>query len=207
MPYNQEISMQSTPSLTERDLLLHVREGDEHAFSKIYDQYAIALTSHLTYLLKSDELADEVVQETFIAVWEHRGHLDPEKSFKSYLYTIAVNKAHKLFRKAAYDQAYRSYLLPIIESGYNNIETYINAKENKELLTRLLSHMPEKQREVYLLHKVEGYSYKEISDLLEISLGTVNTHIHRANQYIKSQIVNRQEFLPILVSVLFGSVV
>lgn len=175
-----------------------MQEGNHLAFEKLYLTYATSITSHLLYLLKSPELAKEVAQDTFTAVWEHRSRIDPERSFKSYLYKIATNKTYKLFRKAAYDQAYLAHLLPIIEEGYNPIESYIYQKENEHLLQKLLQQMPEKQRQVFILFKLEGYSYRQISEQLGISHSTINTHINRANQFLKHYLLSHPEYLPVI---------
>jgi RNA polymerase sigma-70 factor (family 1) len=188
-----------SPKIPESELLVKLRDGDNHAFTTLYNGYSTTLMAHLTHMLKSAELADEVLQDTFMAVWNNRHTIDPEQSFKAYVYKIATNNTYKLFRKAAYDQTYRVHMLPILEAGYNNIESRIYQKEHEELLARLLDKMPAKQREVYRLHKIEGYSYKEISEQLGISHNTINSYITRGNQYIKSQLLTNPEFLPIVL--------
>lgn len=187
------------PNISENELLLRLQEGDDKAFTALYNRYSTPVMSHLVYMLKSAELADEVLQDTFMAVWSNRQNIDPELSFKAYLYKIATNNTYKLFRKAAHDEAYRAYMLPVIEAGYNNIESKIYQKEHEELLNRLLDRMPAKQREVYRLHKIDGYSYKEIGEQLGISHNTINSYITRGNQYIKSQLLSNPEFLPIVL--------
>lgn len=187
------------PNILERDLLIKLRDGNHQAFSKIYDQYSASITLHLTKLLKSEDLAFEVAQDTFVTVWERRANLDPTQSLKSYLYKIATNKSLKIFRKASHDQAYRAHLLPIIERGYAHIDNFISQKENQEILEVLLKDMPEKQREVYHLHKIEGYTYKEISEQLGLAIGTINAHMNKANHHIKTQILKRPHLLSVLL--------
>lgn len=191
--------MNKVDSNSERELLVLLREGDESAFEKLYFIYAKSITSHLLYLLKSSELAQEVLQDTFMAVWEYREKIDLEQSFKSYLYKIATNKTYKLFRKAANDQQYRAYLYAVAEEGYHPIESYIYGKENEVLLHSLLDRMPEKQREVFTLFKLDGYSYAEISTKLGISHSTINTHINRANQFLKKEVLTNSEYIPFLI--------
>lgn len=187
----------------EKVLVKKMRSGDPIAFEKLYLKYSTALTSHLLFMLKSPEWAQEVLQETFMTIWEQRSKIDIEKCFKSYLYKIATNKTYKIFRKAAYDNAYRLQMLEVLEKGHQPIEAYIYAKENEQLVQSLLNKMPERQREVFILFKLEGYSYKEISKRIGISHSTINTHINRANQFIKSQLLSNSEYLPIISSLLF----
>src|SRR5690606_15398603 len=154
--------------------LTKLQSGDVVAFDKLYAAYSPLITTHLIHLLKSGELAQEVLQDTFVSVWENRKNIDTEKSFNSYLYKIATNKSYDLFRRAAYEKEVRSAMLPKIERGYDHIENYINRKENKRLLDSLLEKMPPKQREVFTLFKIDGYSYEQISKKLNISRNTIN---------------------------------
>lgn len=191
-------------SNSERELLIALREGDQSAFEKLYFDYSKTITSHLLYLLKSSELAQEVLQDTFMAIWEYRLTIDIDQSFKSYLYKIATNKTYKMFRKASYDQKYMAYMQAVIEEGYHPIESYIYRKESQELLDKLLARMPEKQREVFVLFKLDGYSYAEIAQKLGISHSTINTHINRANQFLKKEILTNGEYISVLLLSLAG---
>ncbi|SKB38244.1 RNA polymerase sigma-70 factor, ECF subfamily [Sphingobacterium nematocida] len=187
----------------EKMLIKKMQNGDPLAFEKLYFKYSSYITSHLLFLLKSSEWAQEVLQDTFMTVWEQRCNIDIEKSFKSYLLKIATNKTYKLFRKAAYDHAYRTQMLDLLEKGHSPIESYIYTKENELLVQNLLNKMPDRQREVFILFKLEGYSYKEISKRIGISQSTVNTHINRSNQFIKSQLLANSEYFPLILFFFF----
>lgn len=190
--------------IEEKEVLLRLRAGDHHAFETIYFKYASPIMAHLVHLLKSADLAQEIAQETFMAVWESREKIDAEKAFKSYLYKIATNKTYNLFRRAAYDQQLKKMLLPILSEAHSPIEAYIYHKENQQLLHELLEKMPPKQREVFTLFKIEGYSYREISERLGISQSTINTHINRANQFIQAEVLHNPKWTRMLVWALFA---
>ncbi|WP_346070392.1 RNA polymerase sigma factor [Sphingobacterium siyangense] len=186
----------NTKSITdERELLLKLRDGDHLAFEQLYNKYHPNLIGHLIRLLKSTDLAKEVLQDTFMAVWEHRGSIDTERPLKAYLFKTATNNTFNIFKKAAHDVKYRKYLYPIIEAGYEHIEVQLFEKENGQLLEKLLSKMSEKQREVFVLCKIEGKSYEEASKELNISINTIHTHIKRANHFLKIQLNNYPEFI------------
>lgn len=172
-----------------KDLLHRLKDGDYDAFNQVYRQYSPALTANLIRLLKNDVLVEEVLQETFITLWERRERVDPEKSVDSYLFRISANKAKNLFKRAAYDEKMRAYFIEAIESGYEQIETKLFREENSQLLHKLLNKLPSKQREVYTLCKLEGMSYREVSERLNISESAVNSHIRRANALLKQVFV------------------
>lgn len=81
--------MKTLNAISEKELLLRLQEGDHGAFGKLYDTYHYNLVGHLIRLLKSTELAKEVAQDTFMALWEHRDRIDVEKPVKPYLFKIA----------------------------------------------------------------------------------------------------------------------
>lgn len=193
--------MATTIHTEEKELLLRLQGGDHAAFEQVYNQYYYNLTGHLIRLLKSTDLAQEVVQDTFMALWEHRDRLDTDKPIKPYLFKIATNHTFNIFKKASHDQKYRAYLSPIIEAGYEQIETEIFKKENEKILQDILEKMPQKQREVFILCKLQGKSYQEVSDQLNISLHTIHTHIKRSHQFLKQNLAQYPAFIvPLMIS-------
>ncbi len=182
----------------EKGLLLRLRGGDQQAFEQLYDHYKNHIIGHLLFIFKSDELTQDVAQETFIAIWENRHQVNPEKSFKAYLFTIATNKAYDLLRKANVDKQLHATLSSFLEKGCNQVEEYMLRKEHSEKLSSILLQMPEQQRRVYQLAKIEGYSYDEIAQKIGVSRHTVNTHIKRANAFLRLQILNKPELFALL---------
>lgn len=178
----------TTNHINEKDLLLQLRDGDHRAFNHIYHKYSAVLIANLIRLLKNDMLVDEVMQETFMTLWEKRANIDPDKQVDGYLFRISANKVKNIFKRAVHDIKMRKYFYPIIEAGYEQIETELFRKENEELLHDLLQKLPPKQREVYTLCKLRGMTYREVSKMLNISESTINSHILRANNLLKKEL-------------------
>ncbi|SMG34475.1 RNA polymerase sigma factor [Sphingobacterium psychroaquaticum] len=177
----------------EQTNLQSLRNGVQSAFAIIYGIYAPKLTVHLLRLLKDQALIEEVLQDTFLVLWEHRLRVDPGKSVGPYLYKIATNKSLDIFKKANLERKLRERLYPRIEESYSHIEDLILKKENDATLQRLLAGMSERQREVFLRCKLEGKSYEETATELNISAQTVHTYIKRANQHIKEYLANHPD--------------
>lgn len=192
--------MKIIPITDERDLLLKLRNGNQKAFELLYAHYKKHIIGHLLFIFKSDELAQDIAQETFIAIWENRSQVNPEKSFKAFLFTIATNKAYDLLRKANVDKRLHDALSSFVEKESNQVEEYMLRKEHSEQLKRILLKMPEQQRRVYQLAKIEGYSYDEIAQNIGVSRHTVNTHIKRANAFLREQILNKPESFAFLLA-------
>ncbi len=178
--------MEPTPITDEKDLLLRLREGDHRAFESIYHAYKSRLIHNLLRMVKSRELVEELMQDLFLSLWENRARIDPAQPFKAYLFTVAGNLAKNMLRKAAYDQRLYAFLLSAAsDAAYTHIEEQLATKENKALLEQLLDKLPPQRRKVYRLCKLEGKSYREVSEALGISEGTVNDHIRKANRFFK----------------------
>ncbi|MGJ1386466.1 RNA polymerase sigma factor [Sphingobacterium spiritivorum] len=182
----------------EKNLLLKLKNGDRHAFEQLYHFYKNHITGHLFYIFKSEELTQDVTQETFITVWENRFQLHADKSFKSYLYTIATNKAYDLLRKANLDKQLYDKVSSFIDSSSDEIYETLFVKQRSEQLHQILAQLPSQQRLVFQMAKLDGYSYEEIARALGISQHTVNTHIKRANVFLKNQILKSPELFVII---------
>lgn len=175
--------MATNPNMDEKDLLLRLRDGDELAFEQIYNQYAQRLSIKLVQILKSEELAQDILQDAFTRLWEIRGQIDAELPFSAFLYRIATNMSYNVYQRALKEQIVlkQSYQ----SESYDHIERHIDNKELNGLLQQALDTLTPRQREVYTLHKVEGLSYKEISEQLHISASAINHHIQEANRQLR----------------------
>jgi RNA polymerase sigma-19 factor, ECF subfamily len=170
---------------SERDLVLALQRGDEEALETIYGLYSQRLFGRLLKLVKIEAQAQEILQDVFIKLWQYRHSLDPEKSFRSFLFKIAENKVYDFFRKAARDKVMEANLISLSTTNYINIEEYTRAEENLRLLYKAIESLPPQRQQVFRLCKLEGRSYKEVSELLSISLSTISDHIVKATKAIK----------------------
>lgn len=200
--------MSHIPLDNEYQLLQQLKDGNHSAFELIYNHYKQQLAVNFLKLLKDDDLATDALQELFTRVWNNRAAIDPNQSFKAYLYRIAKNLAIDYYRKAASDKQLRDILL-LKTNWYEPIEEQLIKKENKQIFESLLAKLPEQQRRVFELHKLNGKSYKEISALMGISPSTINKHIYQASRNIKEQILKsphlfRLILLPIILQCITG---
>ena len=194
--------MNEAPS--ERDLVLALQKGDEGAFETIYGLYSQRLFGRLLKLVKTEAQAQEILQDVFIKLWQHRQSLDAEKSFRSFLFKIAENKVYDFFRKAARDKLMEANLISLSTTNYINIEEYTRAEENLELLYKAIESLPPQRQQVFRLCKLEGRSYKEVSELLSISLSTISDHIVKATKAIKEYFYKQPPSTLLITLLLFG---
>lgn len=178
-------------------------QGDHHAFTLIFNKYKKQLASNLYNLLRSEEIAQDILQDTFIALWQNREKIDESKSLKSFIFTIAANKTKNVFRKAASDENYKTLLLDYYQEDYNPILDNIYKKENLQLLDSLLNNLSPQQKLIIQLSKIELKSHKEIATLLRLSEQTVNTHVRDANKKLKSLITTNIKIISAVLIALY----
>ncbi len=192
--------MSSTSKNDEKDLLLRLRDGDDGAFAHIYHTYKNRLIANLLGLVKSPDLVEELMQELFLKLWEHRARIDVDKSIQAYLYKVARNLVYDTMRKAMRDRQLYRQLLYSLEEGYSHVEERIIASEYQEQLRKAIDLMPPQQRRVYTLCKLESKTYEEVATMLGISTGTVNVHIKKANAFLKSHFASNPGLTAMLVA-------
>jgi len=189
--------VKSIPIIDEKALLIELKRGDKIAFKQLYEVYSGKLASKLIYLLKSEELAQDILQDVFLKIWINREMIDTELSFGAFLYKIATNLSKNMIRKNVYDQLMRDEVGK--EGVYHPMEEDEDAEQAKAILDQAMDQLTERQREVYTLHKLEGLSYQEISEKLNISLSAINHHIQKANKQLKAVLKSRSFELFILL--------
>jgi RNA polymerase sigma-70 factor (ECF subfamily) len=136
-------------------------------------------------LVKSESCAQEILQDVFLKVWQHRKLIDPEKSFRSFLFKIAENKAYDFFRKAARDKHRQSQLIALSTVNYSFIEEFMWHEENLLNLEKAIASLSPQRQQVFRLCKLQGKSYKEVSELLGISVSTISDHVVKGTKSIR----------------------
>lgn len=193
--------MTSHDAIDEKELLLRLRDGDVLAFELLYDKYKEPLAKKLFRILKSWDNTQEILQELFVRVWEHRKRIKPDLSFVAYLHTIASHLSAEYFRKIAHDRdlAERLWINVIKEHHHEDIRAQILADQE---LMRTIGQLPPQRKAVFTLCKLEGKSYKEVSHMFSISESAVNDHITKANKFL---LKNYNKSIPVLFSIMIYS--
>jgi RNA polymerase sigma-70 factor (ECF subfamily) len=184
------MAMSGNNLFDEKKILLELSMGSEEAFEKIYNLHSHRIYCKLRRLLKSEVIAEEILQDVFLIIWNNRNKLNLEKSFCSFLFCIATNKCYDYFRRIKRDKKLlRELNVLSIHSNYSNtIEQGITDKGSSEMLHNAIELLPPKRKLIFRLCKVERKTYAEISAQLDISLSTISDHIVKANHFLKSQL-------------------
>lgn len=165
--------------------ILRLTQGDQQAFTDIYNLYSRKLFLHILHITKDQDTAEGLLQDVFVKVWDNRSSIDPDQSFQAWLYTIARNTVYSYFRQLAKDQKLQEQLFHHFDELYE-IEVDSNLQDKQEqLLDRALATLSERRRQVFQLCKIERKSYEEAAVLLGISTSTVSNLMVKANQEIR----------------------
>jgi RNA polymerase sigma-70 factor (family 1) len=180
-------------SHNDQHLLSLVKQGDKDAFSQLYRLYSERLYRNLLKLIKSEELAEEILQDVFVQLWEKRETIDIQYSFRSYLFRIGENRVYDFYRKVKRDQKLFAYLKAAAAEHYTHIEEALLRQENTRLLQEAINILPPQRRLIFDYCKMQGKSYAEVSELLGISTSTINDHIVKATRTIRQFIYAHQD--------------
>jgi len=168
-----------------------IKAGNSFAFEKLYFKYSKKLYNFAFNILKSKEDAEGLVQNIFIKIWETRSEINTELSFGGYIFKMAKNMLINHLKKKINEKVYIDYLLTFPEDIIPPVEQEINFLELNMEIERLISILPEKRREIFLLSRHEGLTYKEIAEKLDISVNTVNTQISKSLEHIRDHLINK----------------
>ncbi len=187
--------------LQENELVSFLREGNEDALKLLYDNHVRKLHYFILRTAKSQQLAEDVVQDVFIKIWENRLQIDPEQPFKTYLYTIAKRHLLNLLKRVQHEadilDEIRKYTIPL----ENTTELHIEYSESNGILNEAISKLPPQCREVFIRCKMQGHSYKQVAAQLGITEGTVNGQMVKALRSIKEYITFKNTIVLLLASV------
>lgn len=159
-----------------------LQQGKEKALSAIFDKYFQDLCFYSFQITKSKEHTEEVVADVFIKIWENRKQVHI-LNLKNYLYKSVKNGSLQVLKNVKTHYCIDdNQLEPLIQT--TNFESQIIEKELLEHVIRIINKMPEKRRIIFQLNRFNGLKYKEIADLLNISLSTVQNQMILAIQYM-----------------------
>jgi RNA polymerase sigma-70 factor (family 1) len=164
-------------------LVISLSKGNILAFNALFKEYSSKLYRFAMKYLKSEEDAEELVQEVFTIVWEKRKELKAELSFRSYLFTISFNIIRKHFRTRAMVMEYfRTSNLADID--HKTMES-ISYESLNEYIKVLIEKLPDKRKDIFIRSRMQGQSIKEIAESLGISHKTVENQISSALKTIR----------------------
>jgi RNA polymerase sigma-70 factor (family 1) len=182
-------------------LLARLHNNDERAFNKLYSTCFRPIYRRVFSLVKDEAIADELVQDLFLKLWQNREDINPQQSFEAYLFTIAQHLVYDHFRRIAKNKRLVARLLLNATDYYLHSDILLETKESRELLQKAIDQLSPQRREVFTRCKIEGKTYEETGLELGISVPTVNSHMTQSMKLVREYLLKNQDI--VLVFLLF----
>lgn len=174
-------------------ITLLCKEDSHEAFSFLYNKYWSKVYNFARLYISSIEDAKEVVQIVFVKLWESRSFLREDENLQGYLFIISRNVIFNQKKKSFNEDFYKASVLSAYSEenieGSCEAEEKLYALDTSRFVDELIKTLPERQRNCFLMSRIEHLSYREIGERLGISERTVEVHISRALKYLKRNII------------------
>ncbi|WP_442590257.1 RNA polymerase sigma factor [Pedobacter sp. AW31-3R] len=172
----------------EHELLNKLKAGDQQALTVLYYRYINRLMYYVQRTAKSTFLAEDVVHDTFIKVWQNRDQIDPSRPFEPYLFTIAKRTLLNLLRRARHEVDILSEIRRHALQEENTTELQLEYNESNLLVNEAIASMSGQVKQTFILCRMEGMSYKQAAETLNVTESTINKHMSKALSLIREHI-------------------
>jgi RNA polymerase sigma-70 factor (ECF subfamily) len=187
----------------EAQIVALAREGDRGAFAELVDMYKGKLF-HLAYrMLGNSQEAEDIVQDTFLRVYEHFGRYDNQHKFSTWIYRIATNLCIDRLRRRKSVYSLDAELsdgdgldgYSMLQASDPTPEQQLVLTERQQVIASAMSSLPAKYKSAMALKYYQDLSLQEISDILDIPVSTVKTRIHRGRDYLRRKLEKQKDML------------
>jgi len=185
--------------MDEPDIIRLIRTGDETAFEKLFRLYYERLCRYADQFLKDSSLAEELVQDLFVTIWENKVNLNLQVGIKPYLYRAVHNRCLNSIKHEQVKKNYSNSFKANGSAGVHQNEQPLEAKELTKRIGNAIEKLPEECRKVFRLSRFEEFSYKEIADYLGISVKTVENQMGKALKIMRRELADYLVTMGILI--------
>lgn len=181
-----------------KKILFRISQNDEKAFALFFDLFYPKIYSFSLPIVQHQYLAEEIVQEVMLKIWNIREEILSIKSIDNYMHVAARNKCIDLIRS----DGIRSRKHDELSSSYDN--TYFDQertvlKQARQFLAEGISTLPLRQREIYTLSENGNHSLEQIADILQIKKTTVKSHLKSAKKTLRKYLLDRLDLTVLLI--------
>lgn len=180
--------------MNEKEAIAKIKYSDKEAFTFLYERYWPKVYNFTNLYVLSSDIAEEIVQEVFIKLWENRESINEEKNFDGYLFIVTRNLIFNHSRQDINRTFYQATLFEAIEEPHS-VEEELETADLREYINSLIGMLPPRQKEVFKLSREEQLTYGEIAQKLQISEKTVERHMGEALKFLRKNLQMYSLFL------------
>ena len=182
--------------INETELIERLKQGDESAFKTIVEQWQDMVYNTILGIVQNETEAEDLAQDVFIKVFEKIGTFKGDAKFSTWLYRIATTTALDHLRSKKRKKRF-GFLQSLSGSSgeekeqipdFNHPGVSLDNKERAAVLFKAIGELPDSQKAAYTLHKLEGLSYRDVSEVLNTTVSAVESLMSRANQNLRKQL-------------------
>ena len=179
--------------LNDRSLFKKVADDDERAFTVFVNRYKNRLFNFVFRIIPEKEMSEDILQETFLRVYNQRKNYSPDYALSTWVYTIALNLVRSELRK----RKLRRY----VSLDFLKEETDIELPDNtnpepgmlKPLIDKAIKSLPGDYRLAFVLCDIDRLPYNEIAEIMRVPVGTVKSRINRARSMLREKLLPYKE--------------
>ena len=182
------------------DILHGLFIGDEETYILLFREYYVALCAYSRRYVGRKDVAEEIVSETFLRIWENRKQLQITSSIKAYLFSSVCKNSlcylRRLRNKNKLEEYFQETMSENIcfESSIHDVEENIMILENLgRKIEEAITHLPEQQQRAFRLKRLEGKKNKEVAEIMGLSVKTIEMHLSKATLNLR---LHLKEYLP-----------
>jgi len=192
---------------SDRELLILLGQGSEPAFAEVYERFRPQVKRFAMRIAKSNEAADEIVQNVLLKLWNQRDHLSAIENIQGWLNRVTTNDALDFLKKVAREKALAERIWLQMQNEPAYAENDYVLKDYLKLIENVVQLLPAQQQRVYRLSREQYLTYEEIAEELEISPNTVRNHMAAALDNIRKHMSKHAALHgipPLVAFILFG---
>lgn len=172
--------------IQEQDLLYRIAEGDERAFTALFNKHWDHLYNYMMRVTKSHEVSEEIVVDVFLKLWMGKELVVNIRNMEAFLSKVAHNKAMNFFNLAARDNRLQKIIAEtFIHNGGQSADYRLLDKETKQVLDEAIEKLSPQRKVIFELHQIEGLSNDEIAERLNLSRQTVKNTLSDAKRILQ----------------------
>lgn len=184
---------------TSKELLQRVARDDHDAFRQLFDLYADRLHAAVYNYTKSRFIAEELVQEVFIRLWDHRTQLKEIQDPTAYLYRMIFNHINTYLKRTANERRIIEKAGDWMTAGQDGTRQQLEANEMHRIINAAIDRLPPQKKIIYHLSREKGLSYQQIAEQLQLSPNTVKNHLVEAMKLLRGYLKDHALSLTLLI--------
>lgn len=199
------VSNKKDISLPQDEKLLFplVAEGDEKAFGALFNMFLPRLYPFIIKFTRSEQAAQEIIQETFIRIWLNRDKLNDIKNPAGWLFKVATNECYNYLRKSVLNNNFFDTISSDPDATHDATQEWLDVKELKLLINEAVNKLPAQRKKIFQMSREQGKSIPEIAAELQISPHTVKNTLVISLKFIREHLIKHGIIL-FLFMFLFG---